>query len=225
MSVTDFGHETPSLEQIEAHLQAMDLHHEYSNPRRVAILGTPSATAYGRHMAGEIAYDLTKQGWQIVTRLPDGIGEAAATHSRAAGGTPLTISASPCNDIGKLTREQANQVGNLNHLIPIHPNFNALPWSRIAMTGAAIAHLVDAVLVVETDHMRKHEATVTAAHRIWCPVYAVPGPVTSGQSTGCHDLIRDGRALMATSADHIEPSLKGQVQRSDLQRAAEAHLS
>ena len=35
------------------------------------------------------------------------------------------------------------------------------------------------------------------------PIGAVPGPVTSSASAGCHQLIRDGNAQLVTSADEM----------------------
>ena len=44
------------------------------------------------------------------------------------------------------------------------------------------------------------------------PLMAVPGPVTSAMSAGCHSLIREGRAVCVTSAadivTHISPVLR-----------------
>jgi hypothetical protein len=39
--------------------------------------------------------------------------------------------------------------------------------------------------------------------RFACPLMAVPGPVTSAMSAGCHALIRDRRAACVTSAADI----------------------
>jgi DNA processing protein len=38
---------------------------------------------------------------------------------------------------------------------------------------------------------------------------AVPGPVTSATSTGCHELIRNGRASLVASAAHVLELLGG----------------
>jgi DNA processing protein len=52
---------------------------------------------------------------------------------------------------------------------------------------------------------------VTARHtaRLDRPLMAVPGPVTSALSAGCHELIRAGAAVCVTSADEVIQTLAG----------------
>ena len=45
--------------------------------RSVSMVGSRAATGYGGHVAGEIAADLTEQGWAIVSGGPYGIDKSA----------------------------------------------------------------------------------------------------------------------------------------------------
>jgi DNA processing protein len=76
---------------------------------------------------------------------------------------------------------------------------------RFLTRNRLIAALSAGVVVVEAAH--RSGATNTARHAVALgrPLMAVPGPVTSALSTGCHDLLRweQNPALLVTCVDDV----------------------
>jgi len=71
---------------------------------------------------------------------------------------------------------------------------------RFLMRNRLIAALSAAVIVVEASWRSGALSTARHAADLMRPVGAVPGPVTSMASAGCHRLIRDGMAVCVTDA-------------------------
>ena len=71
------------------------------------------------------------------------------------------------------------------------------------MRNRLIAAASNATVVVEAAHRSGALNTANHAIRLLRPLGAVPGPVTSVSSAGCHRLIRDGAAVCVTSAAEV----------------------
>ncbi len=76
-----------------------------------------------------------------------------------------------------------------------------------------IAGLSRGTVVVEAALRNGALNTARHARELCRPVMAVPGPVTSEQSAGCHELIREYGAMCVTCArdviEHLDPSAAG----------------
>jgi DNA processing protein len=66
-----------------------------------------------------------------------------------------------------------------------------------------IAAMTGATVVVEAAWRSGALSTAHHAARLLRPVGAVPGPVTSVASSGCHRLLREGTAVCVTDADEV----------------------
>ncbi|MGV9367106.1 DNA-processing protein DprA [Amycolatopsis sp. NPDC003731] len=66
-----------------------------------------------------------------------------------------------------------------------------------------IAALTAATLVVEAARRSGARNTARLAAKLGRPVLAVPGPISSAASAGCHRLIQDGTARLVTSIDDV----------------------
>ena len=73
---------------------------------------------------------------------------------------------------------------------------------RFLVRNRLIAALGAGTVVVEAALRSGAQRTAADTEALGRLVMAVPGPVTSGPSAGCHQLIRDG-ALLVTSADDV----------------------
>lgn len=71
---------------------------------------------------------------------------------------------------------------------------------RLLMRNRIIAALAHQVVLVESGARSGSLNTVGHAVNLDRPVFAVPGPITSATSAGCHQLIRDGHAQLNTAA-------------------------
>lgn len=81
---------------------------------------------------------------------------------------------------------------------------------RFLTRNRVIAALARGTVVVEAALRSGSGTTAREAHALGRVVMAVPGPVTSPQSAGCHALIRDiGAHLVTGSRDvlrHVDPA-------------------
>jgi DNA processing protein len=71
-----------------------------------------------------------------------------------------------------------------------------------------IAALSRGTVVVEAALRSGALNTARHAHDLGRPLMAVPGPVTSAQSAGCHELIRDWGAVCVTGAGDVMEMLE-----------------
>ena len=72
-----------------------------------------------------------------------------------------------------------------------------------------IAALASVTVVVEAGQRSGSINTAGHAAALGRPLGAVPGPVTSGSSTGCHRLLREYCAAVVERAEHIVELVDG----------------
>jgi DNA processing protein len=80
---------------------------------------------------------------------------------------------------------------------------------RFLVRNRVIAALATGTLVVEAGERSGAVNTARHARDLGRPLMAVPGPVTSDQSAGCHRIIRDWQGTLVTTAaeviEHLSP--------------------
>ena len=84
----------------------------------------------------------------------------------------------------------------------VMPNVESKPY-RFLIRNRLIAALSRSTVVVEAKFISGSIRTARDAAEIFRPVFAIPGPVTSPLSEGCHRLIAERVADIATSLDEI----------------------
>ncbi len=167
---------------------------------RVAIVGTRSATPYGRQVASELAVDLAADGISIVSGLARGID--AAAHAGVVRATSLTDggAAPPVAVVGTgldevypaSSRDLWEEVAARGVVLAESP-LGTKPQPRVfPARNRIIAALSDVVVVVESHHGGGSLYTADAAARRSIPVCAVPGSVRSASSAGTNGLLVDG---------------------------------
>jgi DNA protecting protein DprA len=173
---------------------------------RVAIVGTRSATHYGRQVASELAGELAENGVVVVSGLARGIDGAA--HAGVLRGTD-EHAPPPVAVVG-------------TGLDVVYPSSNRGLWETIADRGCIfsesslgtqphpgvfparnriIAALSHVVVVVESHHGGGSLYTAEAAARRSIPVCAVPGSVRSRASDGTNALLVDGCTPVRDATD------------------------
>ena len=169
--------------------------------RSVSVVGTRSATGYGAHVCGELAITLAEAGWTIVSGGAFGIDGCAHRAALAVHGTTVAVLACGVDrdyplghcELFRSIREQGALVSEWPPgRMPTKPSF--LVRNRV------IAALSRGTVVVEAARRSGALNTARHAHDLGRPLMAVPGPVTSAQSAGCHQVIRDWGAVCVTSA-------------------------
>lgn len=175
-----------------------------SAARSVAIVGARAATRYGCAVADELAATLAGRGWCVVSGAAFGIDAAAHFGALAGGGQTIAISAAgvdrpaPVANTGLFQRIYAS--GAVLSEVPLGARPNR---SRFLVRNRLIAALTRAVVVVEAAMKSGARSTAAQASALGRIVAAVPGPITSAMSVGCHSLIREQQAVLVSSPAEV----------------------
>jgi len=172
--------------------------------RSVSIVGARAATAYGNHVAAELAADLADRGYSVVSGGAYGIDASAHRGALAAGGVTVGVLASGLGfGYPKGHEDLFAVIARGGVMVSECPPDRAPTRPGFLVRNRIIAALSRGTLVIEAA--RRSGALNTARHArdLNRPVMAVPGPVTSEQSAGCHDLIRDTDATCVTCAADV----------------------
>jgi DNA processing protein len=168
----------------------------------VAIVGTRHATRYGLQQAERLAANLARTGFTVVSGLARGIDAAAHRGAMSAGGRTIAVLASGLLNVyppehEKLSDEVAANGYLLSESPPrMVPLSGAFPQRNRIISGLSVG-----TIVVEAPDRSGALITARHAYEQGREVFAVPGPVDSRVSRGCHALIRDGAKLVETIDD------------------------
>lgn len=172
--------------------------------RSVAVVGARSATAYGTQVAADLAAGLCQRDFAIVSGGAFGIDAAAHRGALAAGGVTLAVLAGGIDRLYPASHSQLlREIGRTGALVTEQPPGVAPIGSRFLGRNRIIAALTCGTVVVEASLRSGSLNTAGHALKINRPVGAVPGPVTSMQSAGCHGFIRDHGAALVTDAAEV----------------------
>jgi DNA processing protein len=172
--------------------------------RAVAVVGARACTAYGEHVAAELAAGLGDRGWTVVSGGAFGID--AAAHRGALAVDASTVAVLACGvDVAypsahdRLLAHIRSSGAVVSELPP-----GARPTrGRFLDRNRVIAALARGTVVVEAAARSGAKNTAGHAESLSRPVMAVPGPVTSAMSAGCHELIRVAGAALVTDAPDV----------------------
>lgn len=170
----------------------------------VAIVGARAATSYGDYIAMELSADLAGRGVSIVSGAAYGIDGAAHRAALTAGGTTIALLAGgvdrfyPAGHAALL-----HEITASGAVISETPCGSAPTKWRFLQRNRLIAAISDATVVVEAGWRSGSLNTAGHAAALARPLGAVPGPVTSAASAGCHRLLREYDARCVTNADDV----------------------
>jgi DNA processing protein len=172
--------------------------------RGVAIVGARAATGYGEHVTIELAAGLVDRGYAIVSGAAYGVDGAAHRAALASRGTTVAFLAGgldrfyPSGNEALITR-----VTDRGAAISEVPCGVAPTKWRFLQRNRLIAAASIATVVVEAGARSGSLNTAGHAAALGRPLGAVPGPITSSASAGCHRLLREYDAVCVTTADEI----------------------
>jgi DNA processing protein len=172
--------------------------------RSVAVVGARANTAYGEHVTTDLASGLARRRWTVVSGAALGIDAAAHRGALAVGGSTVAVVAGGVDRLYPVANAALLRRVAAEGLVVSEAAPGAAPMkSRFLSRNRLIAALTRGTIVVEADLRSGSRNTVTHAEGLARPVGAVPGPVTSMTSAGCHQEIRKGRAVLVTSVDEV----------------------
>lgn len=176
--------------------------------RSVAVVGARAATAYGDHVAGELSCGLAERGVAVVSGGAYGIDAAAHRGALAAGPDAApTLAVLACGVDVAYPRGNARLLGRIADeglvVSELAPG-SAPTRARFLVRNRLIAALTLGTVVVEAARRSGSLATADRARSLSRHVMAVPGPVTSAMSAGCHDLLRADGVCVTRPGEVLE---------------------
>jgi DNA processing protein len=203
--LADLGHEQPYALWLRG---TADL--RFNCLRSVAVVGSRAATAYGSYVAAEFAASVAARGWAVVSGGAFGVD--ASAHRGALGADGVTVAVLACGvdvpyPVGHTELFEA--VAAQGVIVSEWPPGRTVSRLRFLVRNRVIAALSTGTLVVEAGERSGAVNTARHARDLGRRLMAVPGPVTSDQSAGCHRIIREWQGTLVTTAaeviEHLSP--------------------
>ncbi len=171
----------------------------------VAVVGSRTATSYGRRTAFNLGRSLAALSVTVVSGLALGID--AQSHAGALAAPGNTLAVLGCGlDVVYPQQNKAlfAQIAARGALITEYPLGTRPEGFRFPARNRIIAGLSQGVIVVEAA--KKSGSLITAQMALDCDreVFAVPGQVDSCKSEGTHWLLQQGAKLVQSVEDIVD---------------------
>ena len=182
----------------------------------LAIVGTRRPTAYGKQVTRQLAGELAAAGLTIVSGLARGVDGIAHEAALEQHGRTLAVVASGLDRVyppehKALAADILASGGAMLSEYPLGTRPDARFFPR---RNRIIAGLTLGTLVTEAGEKSGTWHTVTSALDQGREVFAVPGPITSQQSTGANHVIQRGLGKLVTCAQDVLEELNlGPIER------------
>ena len=180
--------------------------------RAVTVVGSRASSPYGTRVAGELAYEVARAGLVVVSGAAFGIDTAAhrsalqVVRSSAGTGRAVTVAVLACGidrAYPEANRGLLEVIARHGSVVSEYPPGTVPARHRFLVRNRLIAAFGAGTVVVEAGRRSGTLSTAAAAEQLGRSVMAVPGPVTSAMSVGCHLLLADRFAQLVTGADDV----------------------
>ncbi|MDT0157066.1 DNA-processing protein DprA [Microbacterium sp. ARD32] len=170
----------------------------------VAMVGARAATPYGEAVAAEIGGDLARDGIVVVSGGAYGIDGSSHRAALGVGGTTVAFLAGGVDRAYPVGHQQLfDRIRRGGAVLAEVPCGGAPTKWRFLQRNRLIAAASLATVVVEAGWRSGTLNTAGHAAALGRPLGAVPGPITSAASSGCHRLLREYDAVCVTSAQEV----------------------
>ncbi|MEU1204638.1 DNA-processing protein DprA [Nocardia sp. NPDC005825] len=170
----------------------------------VAVVGARASTNYGDKVATHIASGLATQGWTILSGGAFGID--AAAHQAALDTGQPTMAVLPAGLHRLFPHGNAYLLASIEQtglLVSEYPPGVEPSRAHFLARNRIVAALATGIGVCEAGLRSGTANTVRWGNQLRRPVTAVPGPIDSAASRGCHDFIRNGHAQLVVDAHDV----------------------
>ena len=178
--------------------------------RSVAVVGSRAATAYGAYVAAEFSASVAARGVAVVSGGAFGVD--AAAHRGALSADGVTIAVLACGvdtPYPAAHAELFDAIAAQGVLVSEWPPGRNVSRLRFLVRNRVIAALANGTVVVEAAARSGALNTARHARDLNRRLMAVPGPITSDLSAGCHQILREWQGTLVTSAaeviEHLSP--------------------
>jgi DNA processing protein len=172
--------------------------------KSISIVGSRQPTNYGLQLSYSLASQASLAQLVVVSGGAYGIDTASHQGALSVGGLSIAVLAGGINRLYPLENQKLFKDITKSGLLisEVMPNTESKPY-RFLIRNRLIAALSRSTVVVEAKFISGSIRTARDAAEIFRPVFAIPGPVTSPLSEGCHRLIAERVADIATSLNEI----------------------
>lgn len=170
----------------------------------VAIVGARACTHYGGDVARSWAADLATAGVTVISGGAFGIDAAAHAGALAVDGPSVLVTAGGVDaPYPRAHQGLFHAIQRRGCVVSESPLGSSVRRARFLTRNRLIAGMAKGTVVVEAARRSGSLSTARYAEEMGRVVMAVPGPVTSAASSGCHEWIAERRAELAMSAGDV----------------------
>lgn len=221
----DFQHIVQTLEEIDGQIISIDCPDypgrlkEIANPppflfvrgnfpslyKSLAVVGTRSATSYGKRVTHKLTSGLVYQGFNIVSGLAMGIDTFAHQSTIDNQGITVAVLGSGVDRIYPATNQKLAEkiISSEGCLISTYPLGTPAMPHHFPERNEIVSGLSRGVLVIEGGIKSGALITARLALEQGREVFAVPHDITKKGLEGTHHLIRRGEAKLVSKVDDI----------------------
>jgi DNA processing protein len=172
---------------------------------QIAIVGSRNPTSGGIDTAADFAASFARSGLVVTSGLADGIDAAAHAAALDAGQpTIAVVGTGPDRVYPARNRALATRIREHGCIVSEFAPGTAARPDHFPRRNRIIAGLALGTLVVEAAQRSGALITARNASEAGREVFAIPGSIHNPMARGCHRLIREGAALVETSAEVID---------------------
>ena len=175
------------------------------NHRMLAIVGTRKPTNYGRMIAHNFAKALSEREWTVVSGMAVGVDAESHYGALSGPGKTVAVLGTPVSQVYPVQNSRLyEKIAAEGLLVSEYAPSTQVNKGTFSTRNRIISGLSKGTLVVEAAVKSGSLITANYASEQSREVFAVPGPITSPLSMGCHILIQDGAKLVTKVEDILE---------------------
>ena len=170
----------------------------------VALVGSRMTTSYGVNVTRKLAYQLAYMGVTVVSGGARGIDTAAHQGALSAKGRTIAVLGTGINIVFPPENAQLfEKIIRNGALVTQFPFNRPADKQSFPIRNRIVAGMTLGTVVVEANLTSGALITANFAVENGRQVFAVPGPIDSPRSKGCHDLIKKGAKLCESAEDIV----------------------
>jgi DNA processing protein len=191
----------------------------------VAVVGARDCTTYGAECASDLGADLSDAGWTVVSGAAYGIDGCAHRGALAMGRPTVAVLACGADvDYPRSHSTLLERIAEEGLVVSEQAPGEAPLKNRFLSRNRIIAGLTAGTVVVEAALRSGSLNTLHWADQLGRVTMALPGPVTSKASGGSHAAVREGKAVLVTSASDVIDGVGGLGAGEALEPAAQTEF-
>lgn len=197
-----------------------------TDTQAIGVVGTRSPSVYGKELAARIVPQLVGAGLTIVSGLARGIDSVAHHAALQAGGRTVAVLGCGIDVVYPAeNRRLYERIAEQGAVVTEYPLGTKPDAFNFPARNRIISGLSLGTVVIEAQHGSGALITADYANEQSREIFAFPGRATDRGSSGCNQLIRDGRAKLVTSVDDIlaELDLTAAVHQLNIKMAIPAN--